>query len=47
MLILNTFSFQKKISNTTCVLIYSLTKFFLEDGFKDACVLKNLAEIYP
>ena len=43
MLILNTCSFQKKIlSNLTCVLIYSLPKRVLEDGFKDSCVLKAL-----
>ena len=42
-LILNAYSFQKKkLSNSTCVLIYSLTKCILEDGFKDSCVLKIL-----
>ena len=41
MLILNTCSFQNNmLSNLTCVLIYSLTKCVLEDGFKDSCVLK-------
>ena len=38
-------SFQKKmLSNLTCVLIYSLTKYVLEDGFKDSCVLKICTE---
>ena len=33
--LLNTCSFQKKIlSNLTCVLIYSLARFVLENGFK-------------
>ena len=42
MLILDTCSFQQKmLSNLPCVLIFSLTKFVLEDGFKDSCVLKN------
>ena len=37
MLILNTYSFQKKmLSNLTRVLIYSLTKFVFEDAFKDS-----------
>ena len=51
MLILNTCSFQKKmLSNSTCALIYSLTKCVLEDGFKDGCFFENcvkLAEICP
>ena len=43
MVILNTCSFRKKmLSNLTCVLIYSLTKYVLEDGFKDSSVLKIL-----
>ena len=38
--ILNSCSFQIKIlSNVTCILIYSLTKWVLEDGFKDSCLL--------
>ena len=36
-------SLQKNIlSNLTSVLNYSLTKYVLEDGFKDSCVLKVL-----
>ena len=43
MLILNTCNFQKKIlSKLTCVLIYSLTKCVLKDGFEDICVPKIL-----
>ena len=43
MFILNKCSFQRKIvSNLTCVLIYSLTKFVLEDVFKDNCVLSSV-----
>ena len=41
-LILNKCSFQKMLSNITCVLIYSLTNCVLEDGFKDCCLLKIL-----
>ena len=33
------------LSNFTCVLIYSLTKCALEDGFKDSCVLKILQNL--
>ena len=41
MLSLNTCIFQKKmLSNLTCVLIYTLTKCVLDDGFKDNGVLK-------
>ena len=44
-LILNTFGFQKKmLSNLTCVLIYSLTKYVLEHGFEN---FVKLAERYP
>ena len=43
MVILNACSFRKKMLSTfTCVQIYLLTKCFLEDGFKDSCVLKIL-----
>ena len=43
MIMLNTCSFQKKmLSNLTCVLIYSLKKCVLEDGFKDCCALNIL-----
>ena len=46
MLILNKGSFQKKmLSNLPCVLIYSLTKCVLEDGFKDSCALKSLENL--
>ena len=41
MLILNTCSFQEE-DVALRVLIYSLTKYVLEDGFKDSCVLKTL-----
>ena len=43
MLNLNTCSFQKKIlPNVTSVVIYLLTIYVIEDGFKDNCVLKTL-----
>ena len=42
MIIFNTCSFQKKMSNLTCVLIYSLTKCDLEDDSKDSCGLEIL-----
>ena len=44
-LILNTYSFQKMLSNLICVLIYSPSKFVLEDSFKDSCVLKILENL--
>ena len=37
-------SFQK-MCNLTCVLIYSLTKYVLENGFEDSFVI--FAEKYP
>ena len=42
MLILNTCSFQKMLSNLTCVLIYSLTKCVIEYDFRESCVLNIL-----
>ena len=39
---LNTCSFQKMLSNLTCVLIYLLIQCVLDDGFIDSCVLKIL-----
>ena len=43
MLNLNSSSFQKKIlPNVTSVVIYLLTIWVIEDGFKDNCVLKTL-----
>ena len=45
MIILNTSSFQKMFSDLTCALIYSLTKYVLEDDFKDSSVLKNLKNL--
>ena len=50
MLILNAYCLQKKkLSNLTRVLIYSLTKCVLEDGFKDMFFenFVKLAKIYP
>ena len=39
----NTSSFQKKmLCKLACVLIYSLTKYALEDSLKDSCVMKVL-----
>ena len=40
-LILHTCSFQKMLSNFTCVLI-NLLIYVLKDGFKDRCVLKMM-----
>ena len=45
MLILNTCSFQKMLSNLTCVLIYSLTKCVIEYDFRESCVLKILLNL--
>ena len=44
-LILNTYSFQKMLSNLICVPIYSPSKFVLEDSFKDSSVLKILENL--
>ena len=42
MIILNTCSFQKKMSNSIYVPTYSLKKCVLENDFKDSCVMKIL-----
>ena len=43
MFILNIRSFQEKmLSNLAYVLTYSLTKYVIEDGFKDSHILKVL-----
>ena len=51
LVILNTCSFHKKMLSNflPCVLIYSLKKCVLEDGFKDSCseIFVRLAEIRP